>query len=397
MHAPELIKLYHKHSPLDSIKGRRLQSRVQCPPGLTYPPLLGVAKKAGPRLLQPSSIPPYPAPASQPLSSTPNRQTTNHRPENRPLYLNSSPAQLSPSPMSCYDLNTPRTYTSSSFIFKTNYLSKLTDNTPLNIGTSAGSTTAHTTTTLAATRTCQPHLPTHSCPSNHPKKGPPRSIHPPSPLPSNNSVPLWLRRHPSPFHHDLPRHALTSLTGSQLTCSDPSSEAWWPPSERGTLSGSPNKTSNDLIFKSSKIVSKKNLRYHTTCILAPMALKPTMTDVPPMPTSPTKMDTWCRQNGYDTSKMGTLPPMPWGPRLTQCRTLWTYTPNPPSMTKTSLSNQCPSGFAPLYTPTKPTGKYFIRKFTKWQIGASPLKSSDIGTCIGSLTGWPRRSSSCRWT
>ena len=171
VHAPELIKLYHRHSPLNSIKGRQLQSRVQCPPGLTYPPLLGVVKKAGLRLLQPSSIPPRLAPASPPLSSTPNRQAANRRPESRPLYSSSSLAQSSPNPMSLYGLSMPRAYTNFSSTFKTNYLSKPTISTPLNTGTSATSTTAPTTITPTIAKACPPHLPTHPCPSNCPKRG----------------------------------------------------------------------------------------------------------------------------------------------------------------------------------------------------------------------------------
>ena len=41
VHTPDLIKLYHRHSPLKSIKGWQLCSQVQCPLGLIYPPLLG--------------------------------------------------------------------------------------------------------------------------------------------------------------------------------------------------------------------------------------------------------------------------------------------------------------------------------------------------------------------
>ena len=181
VHAPELVKLYHRHSSLKNIKGRQVRSRVQCPPGLTYPPLPGVAKKAGPRLLQPSSISPRPAPVSQLLSLTPNRQTTNRRLESHPLYSSSSPVQLSPNPTSPCNLNTPKAYTSSYSISKTNYPSKPTNSMPSNTGSIATLTIAHITTTPAVAKTCPPHPPTRPCPSNRPKRDLPILTRQPSP------------------------------------------------------------------------------------------------------------------------------------------------------------------------------------------------------------------------
>ena len=252
-------------------------------------------------------------------------------------------------------------------------------------------------TTPAAVKACQPHPPTRPCPSNRPKKGPPGSIHQPSPLPLNNSEPLWLRRRLSPFRHDPPRRVLINSTGSPLTCLDPLYGASWPPCEKGTSSALLRQTSSEPVSKNLKTVSKRSSRYRTTYTHVPTGLKPMMTDAPLLPVSLTKMAIWCPPSGCDTSTMGVSLRMPWGPPSTRCCTLWTYTPNPPLTMKTSRSNQCPSGSALPYTPTMPTGKYYIKKLTKWRIGALLLKLSGIGTSIGSSTVWPRKSNSCKWT
>ena len=396
IHALELIKLYHRHSPLENIKGRRTWSQVQCPPGLIYLPLLGVVKKAGPRLLQLSSIPPRLAPASQLLSSTPNRQTTNHHPENRPPYSSSFLAQSSPNPMSRYGLNTPKICTNSSFASKTNYPSKPTTNMLLNTGTSAATITAHTTTIPTAAKACLPRLPTRLCPSSRPRKGPLESTCQPSPLLLTNSGPLWLKRHPSPFRHVLPKHALINSTDLPLTCLDLLYEDSWPPFERGISRGSLSTTDKNPASPNSKTPLRNNLKYRTTCTLAPTGSKPTTNDAPPMPKFLIKMATLYHQNGCATSKMGAWPPMPWEPPSTRCHTLWTYTPNPLSTMRTNPSNPCLNGSTPPCIPTKHIGKYCTRKYTKWRSGVLPLKLSSIGTSIGSSMVWPRRSSSCKW-
>ena len=396
VHAPELVKLYHQHSPLKSIKGRMIRSQVQCPLGLIYPPLPGVVKKAGPRLLQPSSISPRPAPASQLLSSTLYRQTTNHRPEDRPPYSNSSPAQSSPNPTNPYDLNTPKAYTSSCSVFKTSYPSKPIVSTPFYIGSIAASTTAHTMTTPAVTKACPPRPLALPCQSNRPKKVRLVSTCPPFPSQLNNSEPLWLRCHPSPFCCALPKRVPTRSTGSPLTCFEASYEAWWPPSENVTLNDSPKQTSSGLAYKSWKTASRKNSRYHMTCTQPLMASKLMTNGRHPMLESPTKKVTSWNRSGSNTSKTGVSLLTPWEPPSIQCHTLWTYTPSPPSTMKTSLSNQCPSGSEPPYIPTTPIGKSYTKKSTRWQIGALPLKLSGIVTFTGSSMGWPRKSNLCRW-
>ena len=88
VHAPDLIKLYHRHSPLRSIKGRSLWWKDQCPTGSISLPLPGATKKAGPRPLQPSSILPRPAPAS-PLSFLTNPKASHYCPKGSPAYLSS--------------------------------------------------------------------------------------------------------------------------------------------------------------------------------------------------------------------------------------------------------------------------------------------------------------------
>ena len=104
VHTPNLIKLYHRHSPLKSIKGRRLWWQNQCPTGSISLLLLGAMKKAGPRPLQPSSILPCPAPASPLLSST-NPKAFHHRPKRSAPYSNSPPAQSPPHPANPSALN----------------------------------------------------------------------------------------------------------------------------------------------------------------------------------------------------------------------------------------------------------------------------------------------------
>ena len=397
IHAPELIKLYHRHSPLESIKGRQTWSRNQCPPGLIYPPLLEVVKKTGPRLLQPSSIPPRPAPASPPLSSTSNRQTTNRRPESRPPYSNLSRAQSSPNPTSRYDLNTPKTYTSSCFASKTSCPLQLTASTPSCIGSIAALTTAHITTTPAVAKACPPRPPTRPCPSNRPRRVPLGLTRLQSTSPLNSSEPLWLKRRLSLSPHDWLKHVPTNSTDSPRTCLEGSYGASWPPYTRETLTVLQKRTSSEPVSRSSKIVSKRSSRYRTTCTHPPMASKPTTNDEHPTPGFPTKTDTSWSQSGLNTSKMDVSLLMPWGPPLTQCRTLWKCLPNLPSTTKTSPSNRCPTGSEPPYTSTTPTGKFYTKKSTRCQTGVSPPKSSGIATFIGSSMGWPRRSSSCRWT
>ena len=396
VHAQELVKLYHRHSPLESIKGQQIQGRVQCPPGLIYPPLLGVAKKAGPRLLQPSSILPRLAPASQPLSSIPNRQTTNHRPESRPPYSNSSPVKSSPNPTSCHGLSMPKVYTNSYSTSKTSYPSQPTENTLFNIGSTVASTIAHTTIIPAATtKACLPRPLTRLCPSNRPKRAPLGSTRLPSPSLSNSLEPLWLKRCPFPSPRVPPRHAQTNLKGSLKICLDPWFEGSWPPSGNATSNALLRRTNNEPAYKNLKSVSKKSSKYRMTYTRAPMASKPMTNDARPLPESPTKKAILWRQNGLSISKMDAWPLTPWEPPSTQCRISSTYMQSPPSTMKTNPLNLCPSGSEPPCIPMTPTGKHYTKKSTKWRIGALPLKSSGIGTFIGSSTGWRRRLSSCK--
>ena len=395
VHAPELIKLYHRHSPLNNIKGRRVWSQVQCPPGLIYPPLLGVAKKAGPRLLQPSSILPRPAPASPPLSSTPNRQTANRRPESRPPYSNSSPAQSSPNPKSLYDLSTPKTSINFYSDSKTSYLSKPTTSTPSYTGSTADSTTAPITTTPdVITNQCPSIRP---CPSSRPRRVLLGSTRPMYTSRPTSLKPLWLKRRPSPFPHVPHKHVPTNLTGSLLTCLGESSEASWPPSTREASNNLRRRTSSEPVSKSLKTASKRSLKYPTTYTRLQKVSTQTTNDGRPMPASPTKRASLWRQNGSNTSKTDASPPMPWAPLSTRCHTSSISSPNPLLTMRTNPSNRCPTGSALPYTPTTSTGKYYTKKSTKWRIGASLRKSNGIGTFIGSSMTWRRKSSLCRWT
>ena len=366
VHAPELIKLYHRHSPLNSIKGRQLQSWIQCLPGLIYPPLLGVAKKTGPRLLQPSSIPPRPAPASQPLSSTLNRQVANRRPESRPPYSNSSLAQSSPNPKSLYGLSTPKAYTSSYFVSKINCLLKPTANMLSFTGSTAVSTTAHTMTTPAVTtNTWPPHQPTRLCPSNRPKRAPLTSTHRLSLSRYNNSEPLWLKRRPFLSHPDPRKPAPISLTDLPLTCLGASYEASWSPSTKEMSSDSSNQINRKAALMNWKSASRKSSRYRTTCTHAPKASKPMTNGALLMPASPTKTATSWSQNGSNTLKMDASPPTLWAPRSTRCHTSSIFSPNPPLTTRTNPSNPCPNGSEPPCIPTTLIGKCYTKKSIKW--------------------------------
>ena len=91
VHAPDLIKLYHQHSPLKGIKGRQLWCQNQCPIGLISPLLPGAAKNPGLKPPHPSSLLPLLAPVLPLLSST-TPKARHHCPKRSTTYSSSSPA-----------------------------------------------------------------------------------------------------------------------------------------------------------------------------------------------------------------------------------------------------------------------------------------------------------------
>ena len=150
VHTPDLIKLYHQHSPLKSIKGRRLWWQGRCPTDLISPLLPGAAKNPGSKPPHLSSPLPLPAPAL-PLSSSTTPKACHHRPKRSAMYSSSSSAQSSLPPANLFALNTQREFISSFSNSKTSYRSKKPINTPSNTGSTASLTTVPTTAELCQT------------------------------------------------------------------------------------------------------------------------------------------------------------------------------------------------------------------------------------------------------